>query len=89
MHLGNVLAGHGFDYEAVVVAGQEAVAEATLGVAVERGAPRQRVLTEKRHPDTLVRQSKKNFGSMSFIESVLYVSPGSPGHRCRTSPSGF
>ena len=45
MHLGDVLTGHGFDYEAVVVAGQEAVSEATLRVAVERGAPRQRVLT--------------------------------------------
>lgn len=47
MHLSDVLTGHGFDYKAVVVAGQEAVAEATLGVAVERGAPRQRVLTRK------------------------------------------
>lgn len=44
MHLCDVLTGHGFDYEAVVVAGQEAVAKATLGVAVEWGAPRQRVL---------------------------------------------
>lgn len=44
MHLCDVLTGHCFDYKAVVVAGQEAVAEATLGVAVERRAPRQRVL---------------------------------------------
>lgn len=44
MHFSDVLTGHGFDYKAVVVAGQEAVAKATLGVAVERGAPRQRVL---------------------------------------------
>lgn len=49
MHLSDVLAGHGFDYEAVVVAGQEAVAEAPLRVAVERGAPRQRVLPKKAH----------------------------------------
>lgn len=49
MHLGDVLAGNGFDYKAVVVAGQEAVAEATLRVAVERGAPRQRVLPKKTH----------------------------------------
>lgn len=44
MHLSDVLTGHGFDDEAVVVAGQDAVAEAALGVAVERGAPGQRVL---------------------------------------------
>lgn len=55
MHLSNVLTGHGFDYKAVVVAGQEAVAEATLGVAVEWGAPRQRVLGV-RHPDTFLLQ---------------------------------
>lgn len=45
MHLSNVLTGHSFDYKAVVVAGQESVAEATLGVTVEGGAPGQRVLT--------------------------------------------
>lgn len=44
MHLCNVLAGHGFDYKAMVVAGQEAIPKASLGVAVERGAPRQGVL---------------------------------------------
>lgn len=44
MHLSDVLTGHGFDYKAVVIAGQEAVAKATLGIAVEWGAPRQRVL---------------------------------------------
>ena len=44
MHLGDVLTGHGLDDEPVVVAGQEAVPEATLGVAVERSAPRERVL---------------------------------------------
>lgn len=49
MHLGDVLAGHGFDYEAVVVAGQEAVAEAPLRVAVEWSTPRQRVLPKKIH----------------------------------------
>lgn len=44
MHLSYVFAGHGFDYEAVVVGGEEAVTEATLRVAVERSAPGQRVL---------------------------------------------
>lgn len=44
VHLCDVLAGHGFDYKAMVVAGQEAVPKAALGVAVERGAPRQGVL---------------------------------------------
>lgn len=48
MHLSNVLTGHSFDYKAVVVAGQEAVAEATLGITVEWGTPRQRVLTGKK-----------------------------------------
>lgn len=48
MHLSDVLTGHGFDYKAVVIAGQDAVAEATLGVAVEWGAPRQRVLPQKK-----------------------------------------
>lgn len=48
MHLSNVLTGHSFDYKAVVVAGQEAVAKATLGIAVEWGTPRQRVLTGKK-----------------------------------------
>lgn len=49
MHLSYVFAGHGFDYKAAVVGGQEAVAEATLRVAVERRAPRQRVLSRRRH----------------------------------------
>lgn len=44
MHLCDVLAGHGFDYKAMVVAGQEAIPKAALGVAVEGGAPRQGVL---------------------------------------------
>lgn len=44
MHLCDVLAGHGFDYKAVVVAGQEAIPKAALRVAVEWGAPRQGVL---------------------------------------------
>ena len=44
VHLGDVLTGHRLDDEPVVVAGQEAVPEAALGVAVERSAPRQRVL---------------------------------------------
>lgn len=47
VHLGDVFAGHGFDDEAVVVGGQEAVAEATLRVAVERGAPGQGVLSRR------------------------------------------
>lgn len=53
MHLSDVLAGHGFDDEAVVVAGQDAVAEAALGVAVERGAPGQRVLPNRTQQDGL------------------------------------
>lgn len=48
MHLSDVLTGHSFDYKAVIIAGQKAVAEATLGVAVEWGAPRQRVLPKKK-----------------------------------------
>ena len=48
MHLSDVLTGHCFNYKTVVVAGQEAVAEATLGVTVERGTPRQRVLQKKK-----------------------------------------
>lgn len=49
VHLSDVLAGHGFDYKAAVVGGQEAVAEATLRVAVEGSAPCQRVLSRRRH----------------------------------------
>lgn len=52
MHLGDVFAGHGFDDEAAVVGGQEAVAEATLRVAVERSAPRQRVLSREGQPQS-------------------------------------
>lgn len=48
VHLGDVLAGHGFDNKAVVVACQEAVPEATLGVAVDGGAPSQGVLSEQK-----------------------------------------
>lgn len=51
MHLCNVLAGHGFDYKAMVVAGQEAIPEAALGVAVERGASRQGVLERGKQRD--------------------------------------
>lgn len=47
VHLCDVFARNGFDYEAMVIAAQEAVAEATLGVAVERGAPGERVLPKK------------------------------------------
>lgn len=46
MHLSDVLTGNSFDYKAMVVAGQEAVAEAALRVAVERGTPGQGVLPE-------------------------------------------
>lgn len=56
VHLSYVFAGHGFDDEAVVVGGQEAVAEATLRVAVERSAPGQRVLCGQR--DNLSQQDK-------------------------------
>lgn len=44
VHLSDVLTGNGFDYEAVVVAGEEAVVKATLGVTIQRGTPSQRVL---------------------------------------------
>lgn len=47
MHLCDVLAGHGFDDKAMVVAGQEAIPKAALGVAVERSAPCQGVLGEE------------------------------------------
>lgn len=56
VHLSDVFAGHGFDDEAVVVGGQEAVAETTLRVAVERSAPCQRVLCSQR--DNLSQQDK-------------------------------
>lgn len=49
VHLGDVFAGHRLYDEAVVVAGQETVAKAPLGVAVQRGAPRQRVLMMIHH----------------------------------------
>ena len=61
VHLGDVLARHRLDDEAVVVAGQEAVAEATLGVAVQRRAPRQRVL-EHRAP-ACVRNTRRGGSS--------------------------
>ena len=53
VHLGDVLTGHGLDNESVVIAGQEAVAETTLGVTVEGGAPRQRILTHRK-PQTQI-----------------------------------
>lgn len=46
MHLCNVFTGHGFDYKAMVIAGQETIPKATLRVTVERGAPRQGVLAQ-------------------------------------------
>lgn len=67
MHLGDVLTGHGFDYKAVVIAGQEAVAETTLGVAVEWGAPRQRVLYK------YIQVQNTNFTS-SFTFALTVVS---------------
>lgn len=48
MHLCDVLAGNSFDDKAMVVAGQEAVPKAALGVAVERSAPRQGVLKKRK-----------------------------------------
>lgn len=66
MHFSDVLTGHGFDYKAVVVAGQEAVAEATLGVAVERGAPRQRVLPRFFFKSRKFKLPKTSFTSKHF-----------------------
>lgn len=65
MHLSYVFAGDGFDYKAVVVGGQEAVAEATLRVAVERSAPRQRVLSRRRH--NLSQQDRTRTGKCLFL----------------------
>lgn len=53
MHLCNVFTGHGFDYKAMVIAGQEAIPKATLRVAVERGTPRQGVLVRKKKKEYL------------------------------------
>ena len=67
VHLRDVLARHRLDDEAVVVAGQEAVAEATLGVAVQRRAPRQRVLEHRgRHA------SEKNLRGGSSSPGFCY-----------------
>lgn len=66
MHLSYVFAGHGFDDEAVVVGGQEAVTEATLRVAVERSAPGQRVLH---------RQSVRGVGDNWRSLSVQHLCP--------------
>lgn len=61
MHLRDVLTGHGFDYKAMVVAGQEAVSEAALGVTVERGTPGQRVLPDEN------RKKRNNYFLNDFI----------------------
>lgn len=71
MHLSYVFAGHGFDYKAVVVGGQEAVAEATLRVAVERSAPCQRVLSRRRH--NLSQQDKNGDYQMSIFFVLLII----------------
>lgn len=75
VHLSYVFAGDGFDYKAAVVGGQEAVAEATLRVAVERRAPRQRVLSRRRHN---LSQQDKNTGLANvffwFLSCSLSIS---------------
>lgn len=73
VHFCDVLAGHGFDDKAMVVAGQKAIPKAALGVAVERGAPRQGVLEVGNRKD----------GQASF--KAAPSSPGNFAHVCWAS----
>ena len=74
MHLSDVLTGHCFDYKAVVIAGQKAIAKATLGVAVKRGASRQRVLTKTSHKNFKNVISCSEFWIDFIHQKLLHVS---------------